>query len=189
MNNDYLWDRSGEVDPELKQLEETLGALRYQPRPLEIPASVRPGRRGKFFPALAIAATIALVALGLGVLLSLNHGQATPPKEAHQSAPAERQKDGSPKLSASPEEPKQIVARNSAPQIKPRHREIDRNLAARNPVADRNATQPKLNAGEQAEKQQLMLALRLVSVKLSFAQRRAQGTPPLNAIRNQHPMG
>ena len=134
-------------------------------------------------------ATIALVALGLGVLLSLNHGQATPPNEAHQSAPAERQKDGSPKLSASPAEPKQIVARNSAPQIKPRHREIDRNLAARNPSADRNATQPKLNAAEQAEKQQLMLALRLVSVKLSFAQRRAQGAPPLNAIRNQHPIG
>ena len=34
MNDDYLWDRTGEPDPEIQQLEEVLGTLRYQPRAL-----------------------------------------------------------------------------------------------------------------------------------------------------------
>lgn len=34
--SDYLWDRSGEPDPEIKELEETLSVLRYQPRPLRL---------------------------------------------------------------------------------------------------------------------------------------------------------
>ena len=44
MNDDYLWDRTGEPDPEIQQLEEILGTLRYQPQPLAIPAhlQVRP---------------------------------------------------------------------------------------------------------------------------------------------------
>ena len=35
MNDDYLWDRTGEPDPEIQELEEVLGTLRYQPQPLE----------------------------------------------------------------------------------------------------------------------------------------------------------
>ena len=45
MSDNYLWDRSGEPDPELQELEEILGALRYQPRSLEIPSGVQAGRR------------------------------------------------------------------------------------------------------------------------------------------------
>ena len=41
---DYLWDKTGEPDPEVKQLEEILGTQRYQPRPLEIPAGLHVGR-------------------------------------------------------------------------------------------------------------------------------------------------
>ena len=37
MKDDYLWDGSGEPDPEIRELEDILGELRYQPRPLEIP--------------------------------------------------------------------------------------------------------------------------------------------------------
>ena len=36
MNDDYLWDKTGEPDPEIQQLENILGELRYQPRALEI---------------------------------------------------------------------------------------------------------------------------------------------------------
>ena len=34
MNEDYLWDKSGEPDPQIQQLEEILGTLRYRSRPL-----------------------------------------------------------------------------------------------------------------------------------------------------------
>ena len=49
MNDNYLWDRSGEPDPEIQKLEELLGELRYQPQPLQIPANITVGRKRSFF--------------------------------------------------------------------------------------------------------------------------------------------
>ena len=69
MNDDYLWDKSGEPDPQIQQLEEILGTLRYQPKPLKLPEAARPRR--KYFPLLAIAATVVIALLtGAGSLSS-----------------------------------------------------------------------------------------------------------------------
>jgi hypothetical protein len=38
MSDDYLWDKSGDPDPEVERLEQKLGALRYKERPFEAPA-------------------------------------------------------------------------------------------------------------------------------------------------------
>ena len=46
---DYLWDRTGKPDAEIQQLEEILGTLHYQSRPLEVPARVPVGRERSFF--------------------------------------------------------------------------------------------------------------------------------------------
>jgi len=62
MDNNYRWDRSGEIDPDMQQLEETLGALRYQPQPLRIPTSLQIRRRRSFYPLMAIAAGLAALA-------------------------------------------------------------------------------------------------------------------------------
>ena len=40
MNDDYLWDRTGEPDDELAKLEKTLGSLRWSQRPLMFSGSV-----------------------------------------------------------------------------------------------------------------------------------------------------
>jgi hypothetical protein len=61
MNDDYLWDKSGEPDPQIQQLEEILGALRHQPQPLNLP------RRRNYLPLLAIAATVVIALLAAGV--------------------------------------------------------------------------------------------------------------------------
>ncbi len=45
MNDDYLWDRTGEPDPEIQQLEQALGTLRHQPQRFEIPASLMVARK------------------------------------------------------------------------------------------------------------------------------------------------
>jgi hypothetical protein len=67
MNEDYLWDKSGEPDPQIQQLEELLGTLRYQPRPLNLP------RRRNYLPALlAIAATVVIALLAGGLWLQLS---------------------------------------------------------------------------------------------------------------------
>src|SRR5688572_13087421 len=72
MNDDYLWDKSGEPDPEIQELEQVLGTLRYQPKELEIPADIRPRRKSYVTRSLAIAAVVALVVLGLGVWKATN---------------------------------------------------------------------------------------------------------------------
>src|SRR6185436_19869607 len=45
MNEDYLWDKSGEPDPQIQQLEEILGTLRYQLKPLQLPQQLSTARR------------------------------------------------------------------------------------------------------------------------------------------------
>ena len=56
MNEQYLWDGTGETDPEIAQLEATLGQLQYRPRP-------KRGMRGVVFA--AVAAALVLAATGL----------------------------------------------------------------------------------------------------------------------------
>lgn len=68
MNEDYLWDGSGEKDPEVARLQRLLAPLRHQggaaPAPA-LPLMVRRPRRQMAYAALAAAG------LGLGVLLFL----------------------------------------------------------------------------------------------------------------------
>jgi negative regulator of sigma E activity len=61
MNDDYLWDKSGEPDPQIQQLEEILGTLRHQPQPLNLP------RRRNYLALLAIAATVVMALLAGGL--------------------------------------------------------------------------------------------------------------------------
>lgn len=59
-DDDYLWDKSGEPDPDVAKLEASLGTLRHQPRRF-----VAPAPRARAVPLrarLALAASIALLA-------------------------------------------------------------------------------------------------------------------------------
>lgn len=83
MNNDlwdksseYLWDKTGEPDPQVQQLEEILGTLRYEPKPLNL------ARRRNYFPLLAIAATILVALLTGGLWLSVRTDEASIPAVA-----------------------------------------------------------------------------------------------------------
>lgn len=62
MKDDYLWDGSGEADPEVEELEMLLGKFRYEAKLLELPA---PPRR-IYWPQLAAAAVI-LMTLAAGL--------------------------------------------------------------------------------------------------------------------------
>jgi hypothetical protein len=78
MSDDYLWDGSGEPDPEIEKLERLLGKYRYQPK--AVPMPVRPRR---FFDRrLAVAAAIILMALaGLWMFGLRNNGTGQPGQE------------------------------------------------------------------------------------------------------------
>ena len=187
MDNNYLWDRSGEIDPDIQELEEALGTLRYQPQPLQIPTALQIGRRRSFYPLMAIAATIALVAIALGLWFAFNKRQATLPVEVrHDQQPAPKVIE---KQSPQNDQPQQAAVSSGVkpPVSQKRHREPARNLLVRNQA--RPPAPPELTAAELAEREQVLVALRLVSFKLNIAQRRTQGLPAPNSIRNQHKIG
>lgn len=159
MNDDYLWDRSGEPDAEIQQLEEILGTLRYQPKPLQL-APLAPRRN--YFPLLAIAATVLISLVAGGLWLLLPREEASIPSVAV-VAPAIPIPN--PPLSVAsdlPRKRKPVLLRQNRQVVKQ-----DRQEAV-------------------AAKQQLMFALRLASEKLNSAYRRTQ-TP--TQIRNQHRAG
>src|SRR6266481_3244114 len=191
MEGNYLWDRSGEPDPEIQKLEELLGTLRYEPRALEIPHHIQVGRRRSFLPAITIAAAIALLAVLLGLWFSFNRRQ-TPALEANKPLPVDQPLTPAPSL-LKPAHPPAIVTLVKSPRRTGigKHREAPRNLEARNQKSTPRTVirQPELTAEELAEKEQVLVALRLVSYKLNLAQRKTQGGPQPNTIRNQHKIG
>jgi len=176
MNEEYLWDKSGEPDPEIQQLEQILGSLRYQAKPLELPNDVRVSRPNRYLPLLAIAATV-LIALLAGILwLSIRNKHVDQPRQALVPSPSVPTP-----TPGSNNENKEKVVESFTPN---RHRET----VARNSPR-RTRSEPATPSKEALlVKEQLMTALRLASEKLNLAQRKAQGPTP-NQIRNQHKVG
>ena len=184
MNDKYLWNRTGEPDAEVQQLEELLGTLRYQPRPLEIPATINIRRRRTFVP-LAIAAAIALLMIGTGLWVRFANSKPGRTEQAS-SQPSAAPDQGLPPA-------RESVAVSSDPQIQtsnlPKQRKVNQGLVAFRPRRPIQSAVPALTEQELAQKEQVLIALRLVSAKLNLAQRKAQGLPQANAIRNQHKIG
>jgi hypothetical protein len=183
MKDNYLWDRSGEPDAEIQELEELLGSLRYKPKPLDIPAHIRPGRRQSLLPAMAIAAAIALFAVLLGVWFSFNRRQSpalTATNNSRIDQPSQAPTSESPhRQTVKVQDEPQPVIKKPAEAIARRSYRPSRTVVR----------QPELTPDELAEKEQVLVALRLVSFKLNVAQRKTQAGPQLNPIRNQHRIG
>ncbi len=182
MNDNYLWDRTGEADAEVQRLEELLGTLRYQPRPLQIPASLKIGGK-RSYGWLAIAAAVAVIVIAVGVWLRVHTWKSTPPAEAS------RDPQVAPPALNSPSNELERVAVNKDPRspiIIPRPQRIAGATIHKRRV---RRDEPQLTTEELAQKEQLITALRLVSAKLNLAQRKSQGLPQINSIRNQHKIG
>jgi hypothetical protein len=192
MNDDYLWDRKGEPDPEIQQLEEVLGTLRYRPQPLAIPAQLQRSQKQTHFSHFAIAAAIAVMLLGGGWWMLLISRRA--PDSAR--APKATATDPASVVSANAASGDQAI--RSTPDDKraqpPRRRVIPMVLArnayrGRPQVVKRYEAITRERTEAEAAKEQLFLALRVASAKLSLAQKRTLGTYPANMIRNQHKVG
>lgn len=167
MKEDYLWDKTGEPDQQIQELEEILGTLRYQPKPLVIPADLVVTKRPRNFrPLLAIAASLLLALLAGALWLSLKKPSTPQPVVVKRETTQP----------ANPVEEKVIPKNVEQPEPK---------LVARN----KPRRTPKVRTPEpeaEAAKEQLMLALRLASEKLNVVSRKTQ-TP--TQIRNQHKIG
>jgi len=163
MNDDYLWDKTGQPDPEIQQLEEILGTLRYQPRPLALP------QKRNYFPLLAIAASLLLALLAGGIWLRVRSRNTTPPQQAKIDSPTP-----APKPDVTPVSPEKKSVVNPSPVV----------------ATNRRRHGSVQSAAEREEalmaKEQLMLALRVTTQKLHLVHTR---TSPANQIKNQHRVG
>ncbi len=179
MNEEYLWDKSGEPDPEIQQLEEILGTLRYQPKPLVLPTE-HPGLNSRrYIPLFAIAATLLLAALaGLAWL-----------RIEKQSTPIRNDQTASGSTAAPKETPKQVVPENT--DTKEVVAQQPKSLKRQRTIARVRRSTPVSPVNKEAleAKDQLMIALRLASEKLGAAQRKVHGPATPNQIRNQHKVG
>jgi hypothetical protein len=162
MNEDYLWDKSGEPDPQIQELEQILAPLRYQPKPLELPVA----RPRNYLP-LAIAATVLIALLAGGLWLKSRRQKPAAQLEQAQSVPSVLKKEEAP--------PPSVAVTNTA---LPKKR-----IRRQRPAFTKQEREEAL-----AAKEQLLFALRLASEKLKMAQRRTQAPPP-NQIKNQHRIG
>ena len=184
MNDNYLWDRTGEPDAEIQELEELLGTLGYQPRQLEIPAAIKIGRKRTLIP-LAIAAAITLLIISAG--LWIRFAKSSVPTITIEAAGGS-QSVQVPNQTAPPEN---ATAISTPPNegIDPRWDRTRKTVLARYIRRPVHVVSPALTKQELAEKEQVLVALRFLSAKLNLVQRKSQGLPQVNAIRNQHKMG
>ena len=198
MNEDYLWDRSGEADPAVRELEEVLGTLRYQPTPLTLPATSQSDRPRKQTTWLAVAAAVALLVLALGVWVRIKRSvPSVRPEVADKTESGSGKAEKSSVIPPSPSPQPAPQPTDGSDRIKIPHRRS----TSHGPAWAGNQKRPTSKRGPRAEisaaemqaaletKEKLMQALRLASAKLNLAQRKTQGIPSPANIRNQHKLG
>jgi hypothetical protein len=195
--SDYLWDKTGEADPEVERLEEMLGAFAHRPRPLELPAKVGARPRRFTLSRLAAAAALLLAALA-GALFALRPAptgggeklahsaapretaapsrEAAPPEENSSADPAKEAQDGRP---AGVRPARREGGRFEAAKRSGRPRSFAATEKARTRVEVAGVSRTLAARGTEEErleaKERLVYALRLTSAKLGEVRRRVQG--------------
>lgn len=213
--SDYLWDKTGEPEEDVAQLENLLGTLKYRPRPLEIPATDTPAttaaartRPATIFsrPRLALAASLLLTLLAGSWLLTrqgepqknqiaaVGQGSTTNRVEQTAIAPQAGTNEHAPVGKVEPPKPgrdRAFVVAASVPkarpvakqlaaqrQKKPQPRSKENNAVPREEIVSgegvRWQVDQPLTPQQREATEQLMLALRLASAKLNYAQREMQ---------------
>ena len=171
MNDDYLWDKTGQPDPQIQQLEEILGTLRYRPKPLVLPDDVRVRQRRNYLPLVAIAASVLLAILAGAIWLRVRSRNDAPAYQAIVE-PVTPQPD---------EAPKPPVNKSA----------VNQPLLATHRIHAKRSASRALPKREREEalvaKEQLMLALRVTTQKLHLVHTKTQS--PTNQIKNQHRVG
>jgi len=198
MNEDYLWDKSGEPDPDIEQLEQTLGSLRFKRpvEPLPLPATQGWSFRLSFSPMLAAAAAFLILILAGGIWLNLRRSNSTEGANPLSTKSATEEKRGEEQRRASGPRPPlgsgnpienqtADAADNSnavAPEsVLPRKQQLPRPFSGgrqltarhRDPKVSTQRAQLARREGELA-KAQLIMALHIASDKLNTVQKKIQ---------------
>jgi hypothetical protein len=147
INDDYLWDKTGEPDAEVEHLEELLGRYRHESKAPELPVT----SRRIFLPRLAVAAAVILMALA-GAWLVLNRQSDVNTVEQTATGRGEATKEQEPKQAANGSDnqnhqPKQEVNAPPTKSQRPVLASANRNERGRKPAsANRNLEAQKFSA-------------------------------------------
>ncbi|HEY0323016.1 MAG TPA: hypothetical protein VGC66_18820 [Pyrinomonadaceae bacterium] len=190
MKDDYLWDKTGEADPEIQHLERVLGQLRHKRSSQELlPALDKLPRTNPrpFSKLLAIAATLAFALLALGAFL-VNQRQLK--KQEVGNSTVVMVNPGLPEPTIAPSDAKTSRADEikqpdndrsitvADPVSTPRRSVIE--SRRRSPIRIREAS---ITEREQAEgllaKERLIKALEITSSQLNFVQKKVKGDAKL----------
>ncbi|HWS98901.1 MAG TPA: hypothetical protein VN256_01420 [Pyrinomonadaceae bacterium] len=199
MNEDYLWDKTGEADPEIERLEQKLSSLRFKrpAEPLPLPAAAPRNLFRLSFPrpALAAAATLLVLLLAGGLWLGLSRRTASTNDQdavATGTAPEEKriaQPESGPRPPIGPELPPNVTgprggeiaqtAPQQAPVVRPRPQRRPP-AGARQLIVHRRAPrsvsprQEELARRGEEAKEQLIKALHIAGDRLNKVQKKIQ---------------
>jgi len=178
MKEDYLWDKTGEVDEEIEQLGNLLGSLRHKhpAEPLPLPAVSRPWFQLNS-TLLAAAAAIVLLLLAGGLWLGLNRSSSDnlltsgpPPPTGPVNTIGERlskfEKAQAPGPVGVQQPPHNSPALNRPQFVAAKFNEAKR---------ERELRQAALMRRGELAKEQLIKALQITSEKLNVVQKKIQG--------------
>jgi len=196
MKEDYLWDQTGTIDPEIERLENALAVFRYQEtEPPALQAKIVPFERntprGFFRLAFGFAACTALAIISLGVWLQISSDKIEIVKDSTETtAPRIDEKVAGEISVMQPDDlivekveiPKQtatrkiIKVRNVVQPITRRNNLIARNVEVKKPTV-------KLTKEEKYAYDQLMLALSVTSSTFKKVKDKVEGAEEQNAAR------
>ena len=166
MNDNYLWDKSGEPDAEGQHLETLLSEFRYQPRPLVLPEATP--KRMIFSSTnirYAAIAAMALLALGVGIWLSVRPATTSRDVAITPATPTPTiETPAAPAPKVAPQPPaSQVIKRfqTTAPKT---------HFAKHSPKRLRKSLEEE---GEQA-KEKVLYALQITSEKLNLIAKKVQ---------------
>lgn len=170
MNDNYLWDKSGEPDEEIQHLESLLSDFRYQPRPFVVPEEAP---KKMIFSMLSMStlrygaiAALALLTLGIGLWYGLRSAN-----EVEQIAGQPQQSTPAPTVAANNAEVKQISESSELQTVK--HAAIARPIV-RKPKVIKRATDKQLELEGEMAKEKVLYALQLTSKQLDVIARKIQ---------------
>jgi hypothetical protein len=169
MNDNYLWDKSGEPDEEIQQLESLLSEFRYQARPLVLPEAELgrlPKAKAIIFSFVnvryAALAAMILLALGVGIWLSVRPTTNALDQTTATATPA-------PHVLPTPPVAPSPAAPSFVRQLQPRAPKAQ--FAVHKP---KRASRKSFAAEGERAKEKVLYALRITSEKLNIISKKVQ---------------
>jgi hypothetical protein len=192
--SDYLWDKTGEPEEDVERLENLLGQLRFQPRTFEVATTlpfaprrtVAPARRAFTWSRFAIAASLLLMLLAGAWLIAMkqrtNNSQQVAGAQptgvdstSSKQQPQPPQQQNKNQLAGSSQTNTANVSRHQRREfISVANLKRPATLSRHSNVGDVNATREEIASLTPQEKmamEQFMLAMRVTSEKLGYAER------------------